>query len=95
MQTDRSVAGETQAMYSVAWLVLQNPTNPLVATIWFNLITCKKVAVLTGAYVNNISEKYAVPVAYILANAFYVWVVRAGLILTVEISVGFVSVFLR
>jgi len=64
--------------------------------IWFNLITCKKVAVLTGAYVNNnISEKYAVPVAYILANAFYVWVVRAGLILTAEISVGFVSVFLR
>lgn len=32
MQTDRSVAGETQAMYSVAWLVLQNPTKPLVAS---------------------------------------------------------------
>ena len=64
--------------------------------VWFNLIICKKIAALTGVYVNNnISEKYAMLVAYILANAFYVWVVRAGLILTVEISVGFVSVFLR
>lgn len=44
---------------------------------------------------SNINEISAVPVTYIFANAFYVWAVRAGLILTAEISVGFISVFLR
>lgn len=37
----------------------------------------------------------AMPVAYIFANAFDVCVGRAGLMLIAEVSVGFVSVFLR
>ena len=40
-------------------------------------------------------EINAVPVAYSFANAFYMWVVRAGLILIAGLSVGFISVFLR
>lgn len=43
----------------------------------------------------DITEINAMPVACIFANAFYIWVVRAGLILIAEISVGFISVFLR
>lgn len=43
----------------------------------------------------DIAEINVVSVAYISANAFYVWAGRADLILIVEISVRFISVFLR
>lgn len=43
----------------------------------------------------DITEINAMPVAYIFPNAFGVWVGRAGLMLIAEISVGFISVFLR
>lgn len=43
----------------------------------------------------DITETNAVPVACIFANVLYVWVMRAGLILIAEISVGFISVFMR
>lgn len=43
----------------------------------------------------DITEINAMPVACIFANAFYIGVVRTGLILIAEISVGFICVFLR